>query len=188
MNTTTVTIKRKENIRSDKTKNIKPKSSVKPTVISTAKPVKQSAPKNTKKYENHEKPMRYQEKPAKYEHHDKPVRYEHHDKPVKYNKKKPSAPNTPQQRRTILPVKARRVDLRKETLTMTEEAEIDSDDSSDMKSGYPYRQSTTVYAGPTFNNAPAPSALPIPAFIPADNLLSLELSEIQRSLRSMLKI
>lgn len=83
-----------------------------------------------------------------------------------------------------------------------------------------------VYAGPTFNNAPAPSALPIPAFSPtllsvdlitsttttitADgeddlqrhskdlmNLLSpkphhrefdSDLSEIQRGLRSMLKI
>lgn len=83
----------------------------------------------------------------------------------------------------------------------------------------------TVYAGPTFNNAPLPSALPIPAFSPAIvsmdvikqqqlqrhsqhlmNILSplqhqqvsasatttshfeRDLSEIQRGLRSMLKI
>ena len=77
-----------------------------------------------------------------------------------------------------------------------------------------------VYAGPTFNNAPAASALPIPAFSPTlisvnlinttdgkddlqrhskdiMNLLSpkphhrefdSDLSEIQRGLRSMLKI
>lgn len=81
-----------------------------------------------------------------------------------------------------------------------------------------------VYAGPTFNNAPAPSALPLPAFSPAFlsielvddtlekhskdlmNILSPEksssatvqyqhyrefdedLSEIQKGLRSMLKI
>lgn len=55
-----------------------------------------------------------------------------------------------------------------------------------------------VYAGPTFNNAPAPSALPIPAFSargspiqqPLYHYPSYETSinEIQRGLRSMLKI
>lgn len=85
------------------------------------------------------------------------------------------------------------------------------------------RRNHVVYAGPTFNNAPAPSALPIPAFSPTFlsvdlitttttldgrddlqrhskdlmNLLSpkpyhrdfdSDLSEIQRGLRSMLRI
>ena len=73
----------------------------------------------------------------------------------------------------------------------------------------------TVYAGPTFSNAPLPSTLPIPAFSPPMismelkkqndlsrhskdlmNILAsrpthhfeMDLSEIQRGLRSMLKI
>ncbi|KAI8640128.1 hypothetical protein BD408DRAFT_434565 [Parasitella parasitica] len=193
-----------------------------------------------------------------------------------------SAPTTPQQRRTVLPVKARRVERRKEIVSMTEALKADLDTPSSTESddstsssldktqtkknnGQSIKQhnkksiptiinattSTTilfaesakkrehqqrnrrrsssvidvrnshVYAGPTFNNAPAPSALPIPAFSPTllsvdiitttaggnddlkrhskdlMNLLSpkphhrefdSDLSEIQRGLRSMLKI
>ncbi|KAI8351755.1 hypothetical protein EDC96DRAFT_518301 [Choanephora cucurbitarum] len=212
--------------------------------------------------------------------------------------KKPSAsaPTTPQQRRTVLPVKQRRAERRKEVKSMTDaalslELEIsstESDDScSDMQQKKPlshvqnengsldkkknhkkkkqqvsllppavnttvsvsttllkkrepqrnrrrsssavdFRNSATVYAGPTFNNAPIPSALPLPVFSPnnsqvsvvmdleqhSKDLLSLlshpqpqrtqhihphyhphyqrsfeqDLSEIQRDLRSMLKI
>lgn len=77
---------------------------------------------------------------------------------------------------------------------------------------------SSVYAGPTFNNSPAPNTLPIPAFSPPStnigsielerqklsrhskdlmkilspqplkNDFDLDLSEIQRGLRSMLKI
>lgn len=62
-----------------------------------------------------------------------------------------------------------------------------------------------VYAGPTFNNAPAPSSLPLPPVFNARGSptmlpnhvmntafemeqTNLALSEIQRGLRSMLKI
>ncbi|CAO3642237.1 unnamed protein product [Mucor fragilis] len=204
-----------------------------------------------------------------------------------------SAPTTPQQRRTVLPAKARRVERRKEIASMTEAIKVEldtpssteSDDSSSSctsvsspgsgkkaakkNHGQSNKQqkkviptiinattSTTiisarstkkreqqrnrrrsssaidvrkshVYAGPTFNNAPAPSALPMPAFSPtllsvdlisstttaitaaegkddlqrhSQDLMNLlspkphhrefdsDLSEIQRGLRSMLKI
>ncbi|GAA5805240.1 hypothetical protein HPULCUR_010754 [Helicostylum pulchrum] len=166
-----------------------------------------------------------------------------------------SAPNTPHlQRRTVLPVKARRVERRKEIVSMKIElsaASSESDDSSTCasssssvtslkkkKNNNKQRQSdqaivvpvvhkkrsssaidikSNVYAGPTFNNSPAPSALPMPAFSPPTlvsiellereklsrhskdlmNILSpqplkndfdMDLSEIQRGLRSMLKI
>ncbi|KAK4518236.1 uncharacterized protein ATC70_001588 [Mucor velutinosus] len=207
-----------------------------------------------------------------------------------------SAPTTPQQRRTVLPAKARRVERRKEIVSMTEAIKVEldtpssteSDDSSSSSTshsspggggggkkagkknhGHSNKQqkkvmptiinattSTTiisaestkkreqqrnrrrsssaidvrkshVYAGPTFNNAPAPSALPMPAFSPtllsvdlitsttttltaangkddlqrhSQDLMNLlspkphhrefdsDLSEIQRGLRSMLKI
>ncbi|GAN10951.1 hypothetical protein MAM1_0436c10501 [Mucor ambiguus] len=198
-----------------------------------------------------------------------------------------SAPTTPQQRRPVLPAKARRVERRKEIVSMTEAIKVEldtpssteSDDSSSSIShsspgaggggkkavkknrGHTNKQqkkaiptiisattSTTiisvestkkrsssvidvrkshVYAGPTFNNAPAPSALPMPAFSPtllsvdlitsttttftaangeddlqrhSQDLMNLlspkphhcefdsDLSEIQRGLRSMLKI
>ncbi|GAA5813899.1 hypothetical protein MFLAVUS_007387 [Mucor flavus] len=174
-----------------------------------------------------------------------------------------SAPNTPQlQRRTVLPVKARRVERRKEIASMKIElsaASSESDDSSTCASSSSSSSSSTslkkkknnnkqrqseqtivvpvaqkkrneqrrrsnsvidirssVYAGPTFNNSPAPSALPMPAFSPTlvsiellereklsrhskdlMNILSpqplkndfdMDLSEIQRGLRSMLKI
>lgn len=160
----------------------------------------------------------------------------HEEKPLKnkqLNKQSVSAPTTPQQRRTILPVKARRVERRRETMTMVAEALTSSSADSDDSDHAPVQQQkkhekkrhdgrnrrrsntadvrSTVYAGPTFNNAPAPSALPIPAFSPtldiiptvskeSQELMSLlspaplhssfdsTLSEIQRGLRSMLKI
>ncbi|KAI8048169.1 uncharacterized protein B0P05DRAFT_564760 [Gilbertella persicaria] len=179
-----------------------------------------------------------------------------------------SAPTTPQQRRTVLPVKQRRVERRKEIKSMTEailhldlpssSSSSESDDSLDTlqqkrpnikkkksqgnkkhhsaspspvlvhtlstlitkkesnsrnrrrsTSAVDSRSSATVYAGPTFNNAPAPSALPLPAFSYSTNthlqqhsrdLMNLlshshqersfeqDLSQIQRDLRSMLKI
>ncbi|KAI8882584.1 hypothetical protein K501DRAFT_333932 [Backusella circina FSU 941] len=111
-----------------------------------------------------------------------------------------SAPNTPQQRRTVLPVKARRVERRKEIVSITEalkvelEASAESDDSDGAvssstrphshhfttskdnhspkirfrrRSSSAVQLRSTTYAGPTFNNSPAPSALPIPSFSPA---------------------
>jgi hypothetical protein len=45
---------------------------------------------------------------------------------------------------------------------------------------------TSIYAGPTFNNAPAPSTIPIPSI--SNKYYKDDLSEIQRDLRSLLKI
>ncbi|KAG2229173.1 hypothetical protein INT48_001493 [Thamnidium elegans] len=132
-----------------------------------------------------------------------------------------SAPNTPQQqRRTVLPVKARRVERRKEIKKNNKQRQ--SDQAIVVPVVHKKRSSSvidirsSVYAGPTFNNSPAPSALPMPAFSPTlvsiellereklsrhskdlMNILSpqplkndfdMDLSEIQRGLRSMLKI
>ncbi|KAI9350974.1 hypothetical protein BD770DRAFT_445822 [Pilaira anomala] len=173
-----------------------------------------------------------------------------------------SAPNTPQQqRRTVLPVKARRVERRKEIVSIKLELSAISSESDDSISSsfssslsnsrrkknnglvVPIVQNnkrneqqqqqlrrrssssvdirSTVYAGPTFNNSPAPNTLPIPAFSPPSTIgtnissielerqklsrhskdlmkilspqplkndFDLDLSEIQRGLRSMLKI
>ncbi|KAI9022315.1 hypothetical protein CLU79DRAFT_719271 [Phycomyces nitens] len=129
-----------------------------------------------------------------------------------------SAPATPQQRRTVMPVKVRRMERRKDIVSMTDalqSAQVDllstspptssaeSEDSDAQNKRKPQRRQhanrrstqqppapsafpplqkksanlrsrrrsssavdvrSQVYAGPTFSNAPAPSALPIPAF------------------------
>ncbi|KAL0086675.1 hypothetical protein F4703DRAFT_1848123 [Phycomyces blakesleeanus] len=137
-----------------------------------------------------------------------------------------SAPATPQQRRTVMPVKVRRMERRKDIVSMTDalqsaqvdllssspptsSAESEDSDAQNKRKSHnnnnnnkrqnanqhrrspqqppapsafpPLQKKSTglrsrrrsssavdvrsqVYAGPTFSNAPAPSALPIPAF------------------------
>ncbi|KAI8145115.1 hypothetical protein BJV82DRAFT_577357 [Fennellomyces sp. T-0311] len=165
-------------------------------------------------------------------------------------KPKPSAKQqqhqpSPQQRRPqVLPVKARRVERKRDIVSMTDalrksQADVMStspvsssgESENDSDSGYQSRRRRRpsndgqVYCGPCFSNAPAPSALPmppafrhddgvfmmdehlqqqskelmsllmprrrpsnIPATMKTAHSLDTDLSEIQRGLRSMLKM